>query len=80
VQNAPLVGRALDEATVCEDFTRSVTHTTDEIRRPRRSVLDTEPPFCGAAGVFCGVLGIPQREAAGRAQLCCRHYFDEPAR
>jgi hypothetical protein len=42
------------------------------------SSIVTDPPDiprCDFAGVYCGALGWHQREAAGRARLCCRSYL-----
>jgi hypothetical protein len=35
------------------------------------------PRPCPALAMFCGALGIAEREAAGRARVCCRHYWAE---
>lgn len=33
------------------------------------------PIRCEYAGIYCGALGILERENAGRRELCCRHYL-----
>jgi hypothetical protein len=43
---------------------------------PKEADTTDDPPMCDAAGVLCGALDWLEREAAGRARLCCRHYLD----
>jgi hypothetical protein len=67
MRNAPLLDGALGKATVLENVTQSVPPCPGT----------TGAPLCDAAGAFCGVLGFLEREAAGRARLCCRHYLHD---
>jgi hypothetical protein len=42
---------------------------------PARSHDNPTPPRCEYAAIYCGALGILERENAGKRGICCRHYL-----